>query len=142
TDVAVAIERIAHLQDTGRGDEAIEELSGDRFLDVQTLQTEAHLSGVGEGRHHGARHREIEIGIGFDDRPRVVADLERHALQAGDAEDVLTHRWAARERYFRGHGRADQRLSGRRTVAVYELEHPVGKAGVVEAFGHADGRER
>ena len=58
---------------------------GDRLVDVQPLQAEAHLPGVGERRHHAcAGWRASRSGVGLDDRAGVVAELERDALEAGE----------------------------------------------------------
>ena len=119
---------MAPAQFPGGRSELIQKRVGDRFVGVNALNGNAELAAVPEAARHGARHRQIDVGIRFDDHRRVAAQLKRHALQAGRRPDGLAHRHAAREGYHRHPGIGHQLPSQRGAIAAHH---------VIRAFGHS-----
>ena len=82
-ELGVGIQRIADLHALDALDEAARELVVDRAHDVDALDADAHLPGVGERAVHEALDRPVEVGGLVDDRPGIAAELEDDLLLAG-----------------------------------------------------------
>ena len=72
---------MADLDLAGLGDHALDDLVVDGLVREQARARRAALALVVEDRVGGAGDREIEIGIGEDDRRRLAAEFERDALE-------------------------------------------------------------
>ncbi len=62
--------------------EAIHERGGDRLIDVDALDRDAQLAGVGEAAGGGAVDHAVEVGVGGDEHGVLAAELGREADEA------------------------------------------------------------
>ena len=74
------------------GVSALDEVAVDLAGDEHALDRDAHLAGVDVAARRGRRGDLVEVGVGEDDQRAVRAELEREALDPGDAGDLLSDR--------------------------------------------------
>src|SRR4029078_6124612 len=111
----------------------------DGFVHVETLQTDADLSGIGECGQYAPRHGLAEIGVWLADRARVVAELECDPLQAGDLKNACAHWRAARKRDLGRHGMRHEALTGCWTVTVDQFEDVWRQSGLRQDLAEQNG---
>src|SRR5665213_488245 len=69
-----------------------------RFMNVDALDRDTDLAGMGEGSGDAAGNGFVKIGVGFDDDGGVRSEFESDALHAGEIAEALTDVGAPCER--------------------------------------------
>ena len=91
------VERVAGAQPLDERRQPLDELAVHLAGHEHALDRDADLPGVDVAARRRSRRRPVEIGVGKHDQRAVRAELEREALDAGDARDLLPDRGRARE---------------------------------------------
>ena len=91
------VERVPRAEALDERRQPLDELAVHLTGDEHALDGDAHLAGVDEAARRGRRRDPVEIGVGKDDQRAVRAELEREALDAGHARDLLPDGGRARE---------------------------------------------
>ena len=104
--------------------ELLDELVGDRLVDVEALDGEAGLAAVEEAADARRADGGVDVGVVEDDHRIGAAELERHALHAsrGELGDVLSDRRRPGERDLRDSRVGDEGLAEHRPLAGDDLE--------------------
>ena len=120
-DVGVGVHRVTDLHLRGPGDEPVDELVMDRFVDEDPGAVGADFPLGVEVGHEGRGNGVVEVGIVKDDQRALPAQLQSHVLESGGG--VRHHDLAgpdlAGERDLGHPGMGNQSLAG----AVVTLDH-------------------
>ena len=128
--VGVRVARVAH--DQARG--ALGELAGEAVVD-RALHEDARAGGAAFAvdREDGEQRRvqrALLVGVLEHQHGRLAAQLHRQPLDAGALGDALAGGGAAGEGNGAHVGMAHQRVAGFRAMAVHDVEHALGHAGL------------
>src|SRR5581483_10151530 len=93
----LGVARVADREGARLAEEGLDESVGDPLVDIETLELDADLPGVGEGRGRALLRRGVEVGVAPDDPGRVASELEEDLLPRGPLAHLPAGRGAPGE---------------------------------------------
>ena len=144
THLGVRVERVAEADRTGEGDEAVEELVGDRLVEDQPAAGDARLALIVEDGERGSVDGGGEVGVGEHDVGALAAELELDALEVACRvlDDAPSDGGRAGEGDLGDPVVGGDRLAGGVAVTRDDVDDAGWETDIDDQLGEAQGAER